>query len=240
MGKAPAFQFYPADFLADENVVLMTNQEVGCYIKLLCYCWRQKSIPMDVSRIAKLCGESSGDMEKMWPAIEPCFNVNGTRYFNKRLDIERRKQAGWRKKCVSGGKRSAKNRADLLKGSSARGGKGSSTLQSSSSSSSSSSLSSEVIKPGGLPSEEIIKEGSIPKVLEELESLCNDLYDKKIFPKVHAWKNKMLKEKTNPRALCHCLIRCGIKKPDEPWAYCTKIIKVENGNYNETDNLRTA
>lgn len=36
--KSPAFQFYAAEFLADENVVLMTNQEVGCYIKLMAYC----------------------------------------------------------------------------------------------------------------------------------------------------------------------------------------------------------
>ena len=31
--KSPAFQFYPADFLADENVALMTNQEIGGLFK---------------------------------------------------------------------------------------------------------------------------------------------------------------------------------------------------------------
>ena len=36
MGNSPAFQFYPADFLSYENVMLMSNQEVGCYVKLMC------------------------------------------------------------------------------------------------------------------------------------------------------------------------------------------------------------
>ena len=29
VNKPPAFQFYPSDFLSDENVVLMNNQEVA-------------------------------------------------------------------------------------------------------------------------------------------------------------------------------------------------------------------
>lgn len=140
MGKAPAFQFYPADFLSDENVALMTNQEVGCYIKLMCYCWRQKSIPKDLEKISKLCGESLENMTELWPQIEPCFNVNGSRYFHKRLDVERKKQSEWRKKSSKGGKHSASNKAGLLKGGSSGDSKGGSTLQSSSSSSPSISI----------------------------------------------------------------------------------------------------
>ena len=54
--KSPAFQFYAAEFLADENVVLMTNQELGCYMKLMCYCWREGSIPSEIPKIAKCVG----------------------------------------------------------------------------------------------------------------------------------------------------------------------------------------
>jgi uncharacterized protein YdaU (DUF1376 family) len=72
--KPPAFQFYAAEFLADENVVLMTNQELGCYIKLMAYCWREKSIPSDINKIAKLCGEPMAElMAKLWLAIGCCF-----------------------------------------------------------------------------------------------------------------------------------------------------------------------
>ena len=75
MSKSPAFQFYPADFLSDENVVLMSNTEVGCYIKLMCYCWREGSIPSDVNKIAKICGEDDSAMAHLWLAISPCFAV---------------------------------------------------------------------------------------------------------------------------------------------------------------------
>ena len=71
---SPAFQFYPAEFLADENVVLMSNQELGCYVKLMCYCWREGSIPSDVQKIARLCGEDGLAMAELWTAIRPCFD----------------------------------------------------------------------------------------------------------------------------------------------------------------------
>jgi len=135
MKKAPAFQFYPSDFLSDEHVALMTNQEVGCYIKLLCYCWKEGSIPKDTLKLSKLCGESDEKMGSMWPNIRPCFRLNGERYFHKRLDAERRKQKEWRKKSVKGGRHSARTRKDLRKGGSTEDSKGGSTLQSSSSSS---------------------------------------------------------------------------------------------------------
>jgi len=131
----PAFQFYPSDFLSDENVVLMSNQEAGCYIKLLCYCWKEGTIPKDVGKLGKLCGETLQSMELMWPNIQPCFKLNGDRYYHNRLDIERKKQSEWREKSSKGGKRSARTRADLLKGGSSGAGKGGSSLLSSSSSS---------------------------------------------------------------------------------------------------------
>jgi putative transposase len=43
-GKDPAFQFYAADWLADEAVSVMGLEEEGAYIRALCYCWREGSI----------------------------------------------------------------------------------------------------------------------------------------------------------------------------------------------------
>ena len=47
MGKydSPAFQFYPRDFLSDAKVAAMTNEQVGCYWKLICYCWIETDCP---------------------------------------------------------------------------------------------------------------------------------------------------------------------------------------------------
>jgi hypothetical protein len=97
--KAPAFQFYAAEFLSDENVVLMTNQEVGCYIKLMAYCWREGSIPADVAKIGRLCGEL--DMPTLWPSISCCFDAqegNTARLVHPRLEKERNKQGEFKEK----------------------------------------------------------------------------------------------------------------------------------------------
>lgn len=110
MNKPPAFQFYPADFLADENVVLMSNREVGCYIKLMCYCWRQGSIPKDVTAIARLCGEDEISMVNLWPQISKCFTPNGERHIHKRLEKERQKQISHRRERSESGKRGAAKR----------------------------------------------------------------------------------------------------------------------------------
>ena len=111
MNKPPAFQFYPSDFLSDENVVLMNNREVGCYVKLLCFCWKQGSIPGDIERIAQLCGETEDVMPELWRNIKPCFRSKGNdRLIHPRLDRERKKQKEWRKKSSAGGKKSAETR----------------------------------------------------------------------------------------------------------------------------------
>lgn len=89
-----------------------------------------------------------------------------------------------------------------------------------------------------IPSKEEITESSEPKIEEEINRLTKCLYDEKIFMEVHAFKNKMLKGK-NVRAILHTLARCYLTKPDDPWAYCKKIIDVESLNYNESDYEKT-
>jgi uncharacterized protein YdaU (DUF1376 family) len=114
--RPPAFQLYPADFLADENVVVMTNQEAGCYIKLLCYCWREGSIPSEIPKIAKLCGESSSNMAQLWTAIEMCFSSaidNPSRLRHPRLERERKKQEQYRAERSESGTKGANARWNM-------------------------------------------------------------------------------------------------------------------------------
>lgn len=108
--NSPAFQFYAAEFLADENVVLMSNQEVGCYIKLMAYCWREGSIPADIAKIARLCGEDSSAMAKLWLSIKQCFvlaNGSHDRLTHPRLEKEREKQSEFKKERAEAGKKGA-------------------------------------------------------------------------------------------------------------------------------------
>lgn len=94
--------------------------------------------------------------------------------------------------------------------------------------------------PFQIPSKEEISESAIPKVKDDLTKLVEEIYAQKLFPKIHAFKNQMLKKGVNPRTIIHALTRCYVKRPppDEAWGYCLQIIKVEDGNYNERDSTK--
>jgi uncharacterized protein YdaU (DUF1376 family) len=113
MSKSPAFQFYPSDFLSDENVSLMSNRELGCYIKLLSHCWLEGSIPSDMGKISRLCGEPKEVMAELWLSLNKCFLPcvqDSTRLLNMRLEKERKKQTDRKKERSESGKRGAKSR----------------------------------------------------------------------------------------------------------------------------------
>jgi uncharacterized protein YdaU (DUF1376 family) len=109
MKNSPAFQFYPTEFLGDQNVALMSNEEIGCYIKLLCHCWTEGSIPSEMNKISKLCGVDKSVMAQLWLAIEPCFTFDDktNRLFHKRLLREREKQIAHRMERSQSGKKGA-------------------------------------------------------------------------------------------------------------------------------------
>jgi hypothetical protein len=93
----------------------------------------------------------------------------------------------------------------------------------------------------GLPSKDELDNGSPILIKRTISDMVEKLYLEKIFPKVHAFKNKMVKDGMNDKAILHVLSRCYVKgstdKFDDkgPWGYCLSIMKVENGNYNERD-----
>lgn len=93
-----------------------------------------------------------------------------------------------------------------------------------------------------LPTKDELENASIIKLKEKINIITKQLYDEKIFPKVNMWVNTMRKKKINDRTILHTLTRCYLKKTFDKgnaWGYCTKIISVEDGNYNEKDYRRT-
>ena len=60
-----------------------------------------------------------------------------------------------------------------------------------------------------------------------------------IFPGVYKWMQKLKNKNVNPRAIVLALMRLNLKSQgetiDNPWGYCNKIVKIENGNFNEAD-----
>lgn len=113
MASSPAFQFYPSDFLADENQMLMELAEAGAYIRLICVCWKEGSIPTDLRKLAKLVGATPKEMANIWPALAPCFDphpVIAERLVHPRLEKERRKQNQYHEKMSQAGKKGAERR----------------------------------------------------------------------------------------------------------------------------------
>lgn len=114
--KPTAFQFYPSDFLMDEKVMVMTNQQVGIYIKMICFCWQGGSLPNDADKIARMCGEDVESMNEMWGDIVRCFDViidpetGESRLVHRRLKKEFKKQQDFRAKMSRAGKLSAEKR----------------------------------------------------------------------------------------------------------------------------------
>ena len=111
--KRPAFQWYPKDYLTDENVVVMTLEEEGAYRRLIDYCWLHGSLPNDTERMAPLCKTDGTRMAQLWPAIEPCFqqmNGDANRLVHPRLEKERKKQDEYREKKSRAGKAGADKR----------------------------------------------------------------------------------------------------------------------------------
>lgn len=113
--KSPAFQFYPTDFLSDVHVVSMNLAERGAYITLLCFCWMDQSLPVDMNALARLCRVPVANMSRLWPALEPCFTILDGRLVQPRIERERQKQENWRAAKVEAGQRGG-----LAKASSAR------------------------------------------------------------------------------------------------------------------------
>jgi len=108
--KAPAFQFYPTDFLSDPKVMVMTAEEVGAYWLLICACWLDGELPNDARYLAKLAKLSDEQFARVWPAVERCFRATDTGYTHGRLERERAKQREYRKAKSVSGLRGAKSR----------------------------------------------------------------------------------------------------------------------------------
>lgn len=140
--RSPAFQFYVNDYLSDINVQLMTAEEEGAYLRLLCFCWQDSdlSLPNNDEQLIVLSKLSKGGSTTMPPAVKKCFIPHPTKdgyITHKRLVLEAEKQRSWREKSAAGGKKSAENKRNSKGGSRVVQPKGYSSTSSSLSSSSS-------------------------------------------------------------------------------------------------------
>jgi hypothetical protein len=100
MSKDPAFLFYSSDFLS--STILMTNEQIGCYVRLLCI--QHQKGKLTEREILQICGSRDEDIFAKF-VLQP----DGT-YINTRLEIESKRRKDYaesRRKNIS--KRYEKN-----------------------------------------------------------------------------------------------------------------------------------
>lgn len=105
MNRYPAFQFYPQDFLSDENVMMMSLAQQGAYIRLLSYCWIHGSLPAEPEKLATLCRCSPAEMLDLWEGLKNCFKEVSGRLLNPRLGREREKLRAYSAKMRQNGRK---------------------------------------------------------------------------------------------------------------------------------------
>lgn len=113
-GKSPAFQFYPDDWLSSRKIALMTAEQEGAYIRLLCYAWSDPdcSIPDDDTQLASLSRLGSR-WESVKDLVRSCFRSDSKkpgRLINKRLVAEKKKQREFSKQRREAGLKSGVSR----------------------------------------------------------------------------------------------------------------------------------
>lgn len=108
-GKSPAYQMYPADWLSDDKILMLTRAQKGDFITLLQICWLSGGIPSDPEQCQKMTG---GPIEDVTTVMNLFSEKPGdaTKLINKRQEVERENQAKWRLKSSKAGKKSAKKR----------------------------------------------------------------------------------------------------------------------------------
>jgi uncharacterized protein YdaU (DUF1376 family) len=237
MTKPPAFQFYARDF--EMGTAEFTIEEVGIYIRLLCFEWDNGTLPNNTKKLAGIARCPLDTFNQAWEAVKEKFVSNGSdRLINERMEEVRKIQDEYRQKQSESGKKGieAKKERGIYPFTDKSSNPSSDALsdppsqdQALQSSSATPSSSESSFKE---PSKEEISESSIPKIKEYVEEVTKQLYDNGIFTKVHAFKHTMKKRKLNERAILHALCRCYAAKPKDPWAYCEKIMQQEDGSYN--------
>ena len=110
MKRPPAFMFYPADYLSDMRVRMLSWASRGLYMDLLCYCWREGWIPSDSSAIAQLC--HCQDLA----IVEPCLALfdshpdDPAKLVHRRLVEERNAQIERSEERAKAGKKGSEAR----------------------------------------------------------------------------------------------------------------------------------
>lgn len=110
MNKSPAFQFYPQDFLV--GTAILSAEETGAYIRLLCYQWTNDGLPNDQVILARIAGCGGNAIASIWHKFGIC---DDGMIRNKRLDEIKNSQIEFRAKQKSNAQKRWKSGENQVK-----------------------------------------------------------------------------------------------------------------------------
>jgi uncharacterized protein YdaU (DUF1376 family) len=106
---APAFQLYASDTIADKHYRLMSLEERGLLLSLLCECWVNRSVPADPDELGKWLGFQGGVIKAALSSrVVSFFSPCNGELINPKLERYRKELEERREKMSKGGIRGAK------------------------------------------------------------------------------------------------------------------------------------
>lgn len=111
----PSFPFYVDDFTSDGKVELMTTEEVGAYLLLLCKAWKESpvgSVPDDDRVLARWARMTPEVWSASKPSVMSCFRLSTRdgRYHQRRMQAEWAKMQRSKKVRIENARNAAKKR----------------------------------------------------------------------------------------------------------------------------------
>lgn len=108
--KSSGFSFSPSEYLANQQIQMMSLEEEGIYIRLLSYCWQNGSVPKDPDQAARLVGKGASTtvVASVLRLFHPTQNPQELTHFDLQQQKERLTQ--WKEKSAAGGRKSAATR----------------------------------------------------------------------------------------------------------------------------------
>ena len=83
----------------DDKVAIMNLEEIGAYIKLLCFCWNNNGLTKNQKELKNMCGNPN-NWEAIWGKVGKCFYEKKEKLYNRRLEKELKKQINFKKERV--------------------------------------------------------------------------------------------------------------------------------------------
>ena len=108
--KSSGFSFSPSEYLANQQIQMMSLEEEGVYIRLLSYCWQNGSVPKDPEQAARLVGKGASTtvVASVLRLFQATQNPQELTHFDLQQQKERLTQ--WKEKSAAGGRKSAATR----------------------------------------------------------------------------------------------------------------------------------